>query len=63
MRYENYSSIASYVEAVTTVAQQLNEIGHPIDNEELTMIMLCGLPDSFDPENEHCCELKWQIEL
>lgn len=30
------------------MAQQLSEIGHPVDNE-VYVIMLCGLPDSFDP--------------
>jgi hypothetical protein len=49
MKYENFSSMASYIEAVTSVDQQLNEIGHPTDDEELAVIMLCGLSDPFDP--------------
>jgi hypothetical protein len=46
--YEDFSSVVSYIEVVTSVAQQLDEIGHSVDNEELTVIMLYGLPDSFD---------------
>jgi hypothetical protein len=49
IKYEDFSPMASCIEAVTSVAQQFNEIGHPVDNEELAVIMLCGLPDSFDP--------------
>jgi hypothetical protein len=46
--YEDFSSVASYTEAVTSVAQQLNDTGHHSD-DELAVIILCGLQDSFDP--------------
>jgi hypothetical protein len=44
MKYEDITSMVSYTEAVTSVAQQLSETGHHVDNEELAVIMLCGLP-------------------
>jgi ABC-type uncharacterized transport system YnjBCD substrate-binding protein len=41
--------MASYMKAVTSVAQQLNETGHHTNNKEHAVIILCGLPDSSDP--------------
>jgi hypothetical protein len=37
------------MEAVTSVTQKLNEIVHPVDDEEVAVIVLCGLPDLIVP--------------
>jgi hypothetical protein len=38
MMYEDFSSMVSYIEAVPSVAQQLNEIGHPTAMWTATLI-------------------------
>lgn len=48
MKYESLSSVASYAESVTSVAQQLNNFWHSV-GDEFAVIMLCGLSDSFSP--------------
>jgi hypothetical protein len=48
MKSEDFSYMVSYIEAVTSVAQQISETGHPTDSEELAVIMLCGMPKPVD---------------
>ena len=49
LKSENFSSLTSFMEAVTSVTQKLNEIVHPVDDEEVAVIVLCGLPDLIVP--------------
>lgn len=48
-RYDEFSSMSDYIEHVTSIADQLDSIGKPLDNETVGGIILGGLPETFRP--------------
>lgn len=49
IRLENYNKMEDYVNDFMTVSQKLKSAGKPIDDEDLGVIMLQGLPESYAP--------------
>lgn len=49
MKYEDFKSMGEYVSSVITLVQQLADINHIVDDEEVAMLLLGGLPEEFDP--------------
>lgn len=48
-RYEDFSSMGQYVSGLVSLAQQLADIGHKVDDEEVAVLLLGGLPAEFEP--------------
>lgn len=46
--YADYGSMQQYIEAVTTLAQKLDDIGRKIADEEVAELLLSGLPQEYD---------------
>ena len=47
--FENYTTMSDYIEHITSIADQLNGIGKPLDDETVGGIILGGLPEKFRP--------------
>ncbi|KAK9707732.1 hypothetical protein QE152_g27663 [Popillia japonica] len=48
-KYEDFRNMDEYISAVMSLVQQLADINHNVDDEEVAMIILGGLPSEFDP--------------
>lgn len=48
VRLENFASIEDYVNEAMSLARKLSDIGHPVDDEFLGVIMLSGLTSEYD---------------
>lgn len=48
IKFGNFSSMSEYIEKVTTLVQQLSNIGKTIEDDEVTEILLSGLPQEYD---------------
>lgn len=48
IQFSNFSSMSEYIEKVSTIVQQLSNIGKVIEDEEVTEILLSGLPQEYD---------------
>uniref|UniRef100_A0A2A4JFX6 CCHC-type domain-containing protein n=1 Tax=Heliothis virescens TaxID=7102 RepID=A0A2A4JFX6_HELVI len=42
-------SMEAYVNKITEISQQLSEIGSPLDDDFVAVVMLSGLPSDYDP--------------
>lgn len=49
IKYEDFKSMDDYVSGLVSLVQQLADIGHKVDDEEVAMLLLGGLPIEFDP--------------
>lgn len=49
LKLNQFNSIGAYVTELLNVAQQLGELGKPIDDELLAAMMLAGLPEEYTP--------------
>lgn len=48
-RFEEFSTMDSYISHIVSIAEQLESIGKPLDNETVGGIILGGLPEKFRP--------------
>lgn len=48
VEFINYNSMGAYIDSVTTMVQQLHDIGKSIDDAEVAEILLSGLPAEYD---------------
>ncbi|KRX69546.1 Retrovirus-related Pol polyprotein from transposon TNT 1-94 [Trichinella sp. T6] len=48
-RFEEYGSMTAHIDRITGIADQLESIGIPLDNETVGGIILGGLPIEFQP--------------
>ncbi|CAH0714360.1 unnamed protein product, partial [Brenthis ino] len=48
VEFTAYSSMNAYIENVTTLVQQLHDIGRTIEDAEIAEILLSGLPSEYD---------------
>ncbi|KRZ09840.1 Retrovirus-related Pol polyprotein from transposon TNT 1-94 [Trichinella zimbabwensis] len=48
-RFEECGSMTAYIDRITGIADQLESIGKPLDNETVGGIILGGLPIAFQP--------------
>ncbi|KAK9745363.1 hypothetical protein QE152_g6946 [Popillia japonica] len=48
-KYEDFRKMDEFISAVMSLVQQLADINHNVDDEEVAMIKLGGLPSEFDP--------------
>lgn len=48
-KYEDFNSMGEYVSGLISLVQQLADIDHIVDDEEVAMLLLGGLPTEFDP--------------
>ncbi|KAI5637067.1 gag-polypeptide of LTR copia-type domain-containing protein [Phthorimaea operculella] len=49
MKLNQMESMEAYVSKISELSQQLTDIGSPLDDDFVAVIMLSGLPDSYDP--------------
>lgn len=49
IKYEDFNSMGDYISGLISLVQQLADIDHKVNDEEVAMLMLGGLPVEFDP--------------
>ncbi|KAI5632804.1 gag-polypeptide of LTR copia-type domain-containing protein [Phthorimaea operculella] len=67
IQYNDYNNMTEYIERVTSLVQQLSDIGKVIEDEEIAEILLSGLPQEYDTLVSNletlCISKKLQSEL
>ncbi|XP_047988496.1 uncharacterized protein LOC125228091 [Leguminivora glycinivorella] len=48
IQFSEHSSMASYIDSIITIVQQLEDIGRTIEDAEVAEILLSGLPAEYD---------------
>ncbi|XP_062541494.1 uncharacterized protein LOC134209531 [Armigeres subalbatus] len=49
LELEDCSSVEEYVDEILTTSQKLQEIGFPLDDEWMSLILMMGLPKRYEP--------------
>lgn len=48
-KYVEGTSMATHIVGLKKIVQQLEDMGHPVEDEELALMILISLPDSYSP--------------